>query len=87
MLRSQGVAIVERPLADHADFNVLPWPAGSADVVLTEKDAVKLPPSRLLGTRVWVARLDFVPDPAFDAALLTLLPPPSSIEPNGNSPA
>jgi tetraacyldisaccharide 4'-kinase len=87
MLRSHGVAIVERPLEDHADFNVLPWPAGAADVVLTEKDAVKLPPSRPLGARVWVARLDFVPDPAFDAALLALLAPPSSTRPHGNSPA
>jgi len=87
MLRSHGLAIVERPLADHADFSVLPWPAGSTDVVLTEKDAVKLPPSRPLGTRVWVARLDFVPGPAFDAALLALLAPPSSTLPHGNSSA
>jgi tetraacyldisaccharide 4'-kinase len=87
MLRSRGVAIVERPLKDHSDFSVLPWPAGSADVVVTEKDAVKLPPTRPLGTRVWVARLDFVPDPAFDAALLALLAPLSSPEPHGNSSA
>jgi len=87
MLRSHGLAIVERPLPDHADFTTLPWPPSSADVVLTEKDAVKLPPSRPLGTRVWVARLDFVPDPAFDAALLALLAPLSSTEPHGNSPA
>ena len=33
------------------------------DVVVTEKDAVKLAPARPLGTRVWVARLDFVPEP------------------------
>jgi len=87
MLRSRGVAIVERPLKDHSDFSVLPWPAGSADVVVTEKDAVKLPPTRPLGTRVWVARLDFVPDPAFDAALLAMLAPLSSPEPHGNSSA
>ena len=87
MLRSHGVDIVERPLEDHSDFNVLPWPAGAADVVLTEKDAVKVPATRALGTRVWVARLDFVPDPAFDAALLALLAPLSSPEPHGNSSA
>jgi tetraacyldisaccharide 4'-kinase len=87
MLRSQGLRIVERPLGDHADFRSLPWPAATTDVVLTEKDAVKLPATRRLGTRVWVARLDFVPEPAFDAALLALLPPPSAIDPNGNTPA
>jgi len=77
MLREEGLRIVERPLGDHADFTALPWPAGTADVVLTEKDAIKLAPTRPLGTRVWVARLDFVPEPAFASALLALLPPPS----------
>ena len=87
MLREEGLRIVERPLADHADFTVLPWPAAAADVVLTEKDAVKLVPTRQMGTRVWVARLDFVPEPGFASALLALLPPPSPVDPNGNSPA
>jgi tetraacyldisaccharide 4'-kinase len=76
MLRASGLSIVERTLGDHADFATLPWPASATDVVLTEKDAVKLPPSRALGVRVWVARLDFVPEPAFGTALLALLPPP-----------
>jgi tetraacyldisaccharide 4'-kinase len=87
MLRDQGLRIVERPLGDHADFASLPWDGAAADVVLTEKDAIKLPPTRQLGTRVWVARLDFVPEPGFDSALLALLPPPSSIAPNGNTTA
>ncbi len=87
MLRAAGVRVVERALGDHADFTTLPWPPASTDIVLTEKDAVKLPASRPIGTRVWVARLDFVPEPAFDAALLALLPTPSSIDPNGNTPA
>ncbi|HEV7575590.1 MAG TPA: tetraacyldisaccharide 4'-kinase [Caldimonas sp.] len=87
MLRAQGLRIVERAPGDHADFATLPWPPGATDVVLTEKDAVKLPRARALGTRVWVARLDFVPEPAFDAALLALLPAPSSIDANGNTPA
>ena len=47
-----------------------------ADVVVTEKDAVKLDPARRIGARVWVAALDFEPEPAFDDALLALLPPP-----------
>jgi tetraacyldisaccharide 4'-kinase len=63
------------PLPDHAPWNTLPWPAETADVVVTEKDAVKLPPERSLGaTRVWVAPLDFAPAPAFFAELQRLLP-------------
>jgi tetraacyldisaccharide 4'-kinase len=87
MLRDTGLRIVERPLGDHADFASLPWPASTADVILTEKDAVKVAPTRSGGTRVWVARLDFVPEPGFASALLALLPPPSPVDPNGNSPA
>jgi len=85
MLRASGLDIVELPLADHADFAVLPWPAGTVDVIVTEKDAVKLAPERPLGARVWVARLDFVPDPTFEAALLALLPPPSANDRHGNT--
>ena len=85
MLRASGLEIVELPLADHADFAVLPWPAGSGDVIVTEKDAVKLPPERSLGARVWVARLDFAPDAAFEAALLALLPPASANDRHGNT--
>ena len=48
MLRDDGLRIVERPLGDHADFTSLPWPAATADVVLTEKDAIKLAPTRPL---------------------------------------
>jgi len=85
MLRASGLDIVELPLADHADFAALPWPAGTADVVVTEKDAVKLPPERALGASVWVARLDFVPDAAFEAALLALLPRTSANDRHGNT--
>ena len=85
MLRAQGLEIVEQPLDDHADFTALPWPPGTVEVVVTEKDAVKLAPTRPLGAHVWVARLDFVPEPAFDAALLALLAPPSSNDRHGNT--
>jgi len=85
MLRAHGIDIVELPLADHADFASLPWPSGSTDVIVTEKDAVKLAPTRQLGAHVWVARLDFVPEPAFEAALLALLPSPSSNDRDGNT--
>ena len=79
MLRDHGLRVRELPLPDHADFATLPWPADAGDVVVTEKDAVKLPPSRRMGTRVWVARLDFTPEPAFDSAVLALLPPPNPL--------
>lgn len=74
MLRADGLEIVPLALPDHHDYATLPWPAGSADVIVTEKDAVKLLPGRTGSTRVWVAALDFAPDAGFDAALAALLP-------------
>ncbi|HEY4067326.1 MAG TPA: tetraacyldisaccharide 4'-kinase [Burkholderiaceae bacterium] len=76
MLREHGLAIEPRPLPDHHPFAELPWPADTADVVVTEKDAIKLDPARIGRTRVWVAPLDFALDAAFDAALFALLPLP-----------
>ncbi|MGZ5156420.1 MAG: tetraacyldisaccharide 4'-kinase [Caldimonas sp.] len=75
MLREHGLIVAELPLPDHHDFRTLPWPIGASDVVITEKDAVKIGPERRTGARVWVAALDFEPEPAFEAALLALLPP------------
>lgn len=73
-LRAQGLRIDELPLPDHADFTALPWPPATPDVIVTEKDAVKLDPHRVGATRVWVAALDFAPESGFDAALVALLP-------------
>jgi len=73
MLEAQSLTIERCPLPDHHDFATLAWPA-QADVVVTEKDAVKLRPERVGTTRIWVAALDFQPDPAFNAALLQALP-------------
>ena len=76
MLEAEGLTIDRVPLPDHWGFDSLPWPADCSDVIVTEKDAVKLR-TRLMGaTRVWVAALDFVPHAGFDAALAALLPPP-----------
>lgn len=75
MLRSLGLSVVEMPLPDHHDYETLPWPAGTPDVVVTEKDAVKLSPQRAGVTRVWVATLDFEVDNAFAEELLQWLPP------------
>lgn len=75
MLREQGLEIVEHPLPDHHDFAEIDWPAGTTDVVLTEKDAVKIRPERAGAVRLWVAALDFRLPAAFEQELLALLPP------------
>lgn len=75
MLRDQGLAITPLPLPDHHDFARLPWPAGTPDVLVTEKDAVKLQPASAGGSRVWVVTLDFDPGPDFAARVLERLRP------------
>lgn len=72
-LARAGLEITPLPLPDHDGFEHLPWPAGTTDVVVTEKDAIKLDPARVAretpATRVWVATLDFQPDPEFFGAV------------------
>lgn len=88
-LRAQGWQVHGCPLPDHADFAALPWPAEVGDVIVTEKDAIKLHPERIQrerpGTRVWVSVLDFHPEPAFwqalDSALHAVLAPPQAASP------
>ncbi|MDN3922049.1 tetraacyldisaccharide 4'-kinase [Roseateles violae] len=75
MLAALGLSFTPLPLPDHHDFATLPWPADAADVVLTEKDAVKLQPTRCGSTRVWVVALDFQPEQAFEQALREQLAP------------
>ncbi len=72
MLEHEGLSISRLPLPDHARFDRLPWTADTADVVLTEKDAVKLDPAAIEAagaTRVWVVGLDFSLPVAFLDAL------------------
>jgi tetraacyldisaccharide 4'-kinase len=76
MLEAAGLRIERLPLADHADFATLPWAPGDGDVVVTEKDAVKLRPGQVGGARVWVVELDFALVPDFLAALKQRLPAP-----------
>jgi tetraacyldisaccharide 4'-kinase len=81
MLRARGLQIeAELPLPDHHPFESLPWPSQTADVIVTEKDAVKLPPGTALGpARVWVATLDWrLPQDCEDALLCLLPAPPAS---------
>jgi len=78
MLATQGLRVDTLALPDHADFATLPWGPDAAGVVLTEKDAVKLPPERVGTLPVWVVALDFSPgagfEPALDAQLQRLFP-------------
>jgi len=73
MLETEGLAIERLPLADHHRFDPPPWPAGTPEVVVTEKDAVKLDASRCGATRVWVAGLDFELPAGFVQAILQRL--------------
>lgn len=77
MLEAAGLAIERLPLPDHHAFAALPWPAGTPEVVVTEKDAVKLDPARLVGTRVWVVGLDFALPASIVDAVAARLPPPA----------
>jgi tetraacyldisaccharide 4'-kinase len=85
MLRAEGLSITALPLPDHHDYATLPWPANTSEVVLTEKDAIKLDPSRAGTVRIWVAPLDFALAADFDQALIALLPPLENR--HGNTPA
>jgi tetraacyldisaccharide 4'-kinase len=77
MLEAEGLTLRRLPLPDHHDYTTLPWPAGTADVVTTEKDAVKLVAQRSGDTRVWVVGLDFeLPDSLTQDVLRRLGQPP-----------
>src|SRR5437764_1069707 len=67
MLAACGIDVRPLALPDHYDYASLPWPADTPDVVVTEKDAVKLDPARISTTRVWVAPLDFEIGLAFES--------------------
>lgn len=77
MLEQQGLSFERIALPDHASFDLLPWPVGALDVVVTEKDAVKIHPHRVDGVRVWVVPLDFALDPQIGATLVRWLPAPT----------
>jgi tetraacyldisaccharide 4'-kinase len=77
MLRDLGLPITELALPDHHDFATLPWPDSTADVIVTEKDAVKLRPEAMGTTRVWVATLDFELGATFATELMQWLPSPT----------
>lgn len=73
MLEAEGLALRRWPLPDHDPFDRMPWPAEAQDVIVTEKDAVKLPVAPASGPRIWVATLDLQLPSDFMATLLQLL--------------
>lgn len=74
MLEATGARILRLPLPDHAPWDTVPWPAGAQMVLVTEKDAVKLPPTHPDSGRIHVVPLDFdLPDEAL-AQVLARLP-------------
>ena len=90
MLSAEGLRFDPLPLPDHARFDSLPWPADTPDVLVTEKDAVKLRPEAMPpGQRVWVLPLDLQAPPDFERelrdALSALLGPPPGL-PHGPTP-
>ncbi len=77
MLVAQGLDIEPLPQPDHADYRMLPWPPSTREVIVTEKDAVKIRPERAGSTRIWVAPLDFGLDDTIGDRLVRWLPTPS----------
>ena len=73
MLEGCGLHIDRLPLPDHHAYETLPWPASTAEIITTEKDAAKLAPSRMGSTGVWVVPLDLPLPDGFASELLTLL--------------
>ena len=79
MLHAAGLQVQRVPQPDHSLYITLPWPEGVAqDILVTEKDAVKLRPGRPGTQRVWVVPLDFSLPAALSRALIASLPCPSS---------
>lgn len=70
MLQAAGLEFTVLPLPDHHDFDALPWPPDTPEVLVTEKDAVKLPRDAPGATRIWVVALDFRLPEALRTAVL-----------------
>ncbi len=75
MLHDRGLSFRRIALPDHFDWQRWPMAIGDSDVIVTEKDAVKLPADHPMATRVWVAPLDFtLPDEMLNALFALIAP-------------
>lgn len=76
-LRALGLSVEPLALPDHYDYTELPWDLTAREVVLTEKDAVKLRPERLAAERpalrIWVAPLELTLPPPLIGEVLQRL--------------
>jgi tetraacyldisaccharide 4'-kinase len=78
MLEAEGLLITRLPLPDHHPYRSWPWPAGTTELVTTEKDAVKLAGRDLGHVAVWVVPLDLtLPEALVDALSALLFPTPA----------
>ena len=69
-LEAAGLRIERLPLVDHHPYDgAAPWPAGTREVVTTEKDAVKLARWARGDVTIWVVGLDLALPADFMAAL------------------
>jgi tetraacyldisaccharide 4'-kinase len=75
MLEAAGLTILRLPLPDHAALDPRPWAGNAGLVVLTEKDAVKIPADAPDAGSIHVATLDFELPASAHAALSALLGP------------
>jgi tetraacyldisaccharide 4'-kinase len=69
-LQAEGLTLRRLPLPDHHDYLALPWPAGTHEVITTEKDAVKMARLNTAGVAVWVVGLDLLLPAPFVVELL-----------------
>jgi tetraacyldisaccharide 4'-kinase len=76
MLRDLGLEFEARPLPDHHDWRDPPALRDDEQLLVTEKDAVKIDPAAPIAQRTWVAPLDFTLPSSLTDALAALLPPP-----------
>ena len=74
MLQAAGLTLQCQPMPDHHGYSEMPWPSGTADVITTEKDAVKLRAAVGGAARVWVVPLDLSLPETLLRDLLKLLP-------------
>lgn len=72
-LEAAGLTVTRMPLPDHDEFSTLPWTPHDPEVIVTEKDAVKLSAASAGNSQVWVVGLDFDIPPASRRRLLQLL--------------
>lgn len=76
-LEQAGLTVRRLPRPDHAPYSAPPWPHDACEVLVTEKDAVKLARWTDTGAVVRVVPLDLELPVDLVSAVLSRLPPPN----------